>query len=153
MDCILANWDVGSRGNVGIIKEEGRKSAFRIDVGGSLLFRALGQKRLYDNIPTEHNSFFNPTNKGYKLFSNLKRNQVIHMFDLIEKLDLNKFITLKTSLSEMVNHWNLPHKDKKMAIKVLESIDIVMKRHEYYIDNKPSIIQFLQSQVKFTRKI
>lgn len=86
VDCILANWDIGSRGNVGIITDGKKRTAFRIDVGGALLYRAMGAPRVFGVIPNEHESFFNISNKGYKLFKNLNTKQINIMFNVISKV-------------------------------------------------------------------
>ena len=57
IDCWLANWDVVGLeyDNIGCGDKKCSK-AFRVDVGGALLYRALGQPKgkLFNSIPTEH---------------------------------------------------------------------------------------------------
>ena len=60
--CLLANWDVVGLeyDNIGCADKKCSK-AFRVDVGGALLYRALGQPKgkLFDSIPTEHETLLN----------------------------------------------------------------------------------------------
>jgi hypothetical protein len=145
VDCILANWDIGSRGNVGIITDGRKKRTFRIDVGGALLYRAMGSPRVYGVVPNEHESFFNISNKGYKLFKNLNSKQVNIIFNIISKVPLEKFDLLYTKILENIN--KITQADFKKAEKVLKVIDIVKKRHQFYINNESLIKKFLESQI------
>ncbi len=146
VDCILANWDVGSRGNVGIISRN-KKRAFRIDVGGSLVFRAMGQKRQYPEVPNEHVNFFIPSNKGYKLFKNLNEKQVALMYKIVKKAKIDEFMTLKLKLQNTINDLHIPSADKKLALNILNIIDITQKRHEFYMKNQKNIEQFLLEKI------
>lgn len=149
VDCILANWDVGSRGNVGIITSENKKKAFRIDVGGSLLYRAMGQKRHYGNVPEEHQTFLVPSNKGYKLFSSLKRAQIKRMFDIISKVEVNDFSSIKdnlhncfTGISSLAKH------DLTKIIRIFEVIPIVHERHQFYMNHREQVMTFILGKLK-----
>jgi hypothetical protein len=149
VDCILSNWDVGSRGNVGIIvTEDGKKKAFRIDVGGALLYRALGQPRQYTNTPNEHQTFFNPSNKGYKLFSSLKKKQVSAMLESIERVGIDAFQTVRDRMTLILNESNIHKEDLKRAINVLHVLETVKARHMFYTDNTKSIKSFLLEKIK-----
>ena len=145
VDCILANWDIGSRGNVGIISDGRKKRAFRIDVGGSLLYRAMGAPRVFGVVPNEHESFFNISNKGYKLFKNLNTKQINIMFNVISKVTTERFDSLHTEFLENIN--KIPQEDFKKTQKILKVIDIVKKRHKFYINNETSIKKFLESKI------
>jgi hypothetical protein len=146
VDCILANWDVGSRGNVGIVYNNSKKEAFRIDVGGALLFRALGAKRNFTNVPNEHLQFFQFHNKGYKLFNNITKEQIDKCYKVIERVNLEKIDKQGKLLQNVVE--TLPDKkDIDKATKVLSVLDTVKDRHEYYINNKPAIVKFLESKL------
>jgi hypothetical protein len=147
VDCILANWDVGSRGNVGIITIGSHKSAFRIDVGGALLFRALGQKRQFTEKPTEHDTFFSPTNKGYKLFKNITNTQIKKAFEIIDLVNPEVFSKLQTAISKQLSTKITSAADRKKAISVLDSLEVVKKRHEYYTLNRDSIKTSLAARV------
>lgn len=143
VDCIMANWDVGSRGNVGIITNKNTKKAFRIDVGGSLIFRAMGQKRNFVNTPNEHVNFFVPSNKGHKLFKNLTPVQIHEMFNIITKVDPSIFGILKNKMEKLINDLDIPDSDKKLSNSIINSINTVKKRHDYYINNRKNIETFL----------
>jgi hypothetical protein len=145
VDCILANWDIGSRGNVGIIDNNGKKYAFRIDVGGALLYRAMGAPRVYSIIPNEHENFFILSNKGYKLFKNLNSKQISVMFNILSKVNIENFDKLHDDILEDIK--NIPQIDFKKAEKVLKVIEIVKKRHLYYLKNKSSVKSFLKSKI------
>jgi hypothetical protein len=133
VDCILANWDVGSRGNVGIItdKKTNKKQAFRIDVGGSLLYRAMGQPRNFTPVPTEHTTFFQPSNKGHKLFINMTKSQIPVIMKPIRAIPETSpiFDNLEANLSQVFASY-------PKALKIIKTaIPIVKKRHEYYFSN------------------
>lgn len=145
VDCILANWDIGSRGNVGVIKTDRKKIAFRIDVGGALLYRALGAPRVYNSIPNEHEAFFVPSNKGYKLFKNLNKKQIDVMYDIISRATPEKFDKLHEDILQNINQ--IPAEDFKKSEKVLKVLDKVKERQQYYINNSNSIKKYLQSKV------
>ncbi len=145
VDCILANWDVGSRGNVGIIGNR-RKKAFRIDVGGSLMFRAMGQRREFKNIPNEHDNFFIQTNKGYKLFKSLTEKQIDKMFTILEIVDKSVFDNIKNQIEQNINF--IDKQDLVLANKILKCMDIVKARHNFYIKNKNKIQKFLNDKVQ-----
>lgn len=138
VDCIVANWDIGSRGNVGIINSPNGKKAFRIDVGGSLLFRAMGNKRSYGDIPTEHINFFKSENKGYKLFKNINIKQVDQVYEVIEKANLDKLTRIEKNFLDIFPE----NKDF-----ITNCITTVRKRHNYYISNKPTVVKFLKSKI------
>lgn len=146
VDCILANWDIGSRGNVGIITKRRRKIAFRIDVGGALLYRAMGAPRSYTNIPNEHEQFFMHSNKGYKLFKNLNEKQINIMFDIISKVSIDDFDKLHDSIIYSLE--KIPIIDFKKASKILKVVEIIKKRHLYYLNNKSKIELFLKSKIQ-----
>lgn len=141
VDCILANWDVGARGNVGVVNKGTNKYAFRIDVGGAICLRALGARREYNSIPTEHDTFFNPSNKGYKLFKNLTKSQVNKMFIILENANLDKLEEIKNRIEEFLSF--LPISDKNAAYSILNSIQTIYERHLYYIKNKDYIKEYL----------
>lgn len=145
VDCILANWDVGSRGNVGIIGNR-RKKAFRIDVGGSLMFRAMGQRRDFKNIPNEHENFFIQSNKGYKLFKSLTEKQIDKMFAILETVDKSIFDAIKKQIEQHID--NIEKQDLVLAKKILKCMDTVEARHNFYVKNKTKIQKFLNDKVQ-----
>lgn len=147
VDCILSNWDVGIRGNIGIITNKNEKKAFRIDVGGALLYRALGEERHYNETPTEHETFFISYNNGYRLFKSLHNNQIAKMYTILENVEDVNFIKLKKKLIDQLQIIS-DKNDLNKAIIILNIIDIVIKRHNYYINNKNNIQTFLMSKVK-----
>lgn len=150
VDCILANWDIGSRGNVGILEDKKGKKAFRIDVGGSLAMRAMGQRRAFGTIPNEHEQFFQPSNKGYKLFKNVKTHQINDMFKMLENADMTNLDRIKQNLEEELNKLN--DTDRRLAKNILDMIEVVKQRHQYYIDNKRIISSYLKQKVLQHRK-
>jgi len=70
--CLLANWDVVGLeyDNIGCADKKCSK-AFRVDVGGALLYRALGQPKgkLFNSIPTEHKTLFTIPLHNHKIAS------------------------------------------------------------------------------------
>lgn len=149
VDCILANWDVGSRGNVGIVTAKRKKTAFRIDVGGGLMFRAMGERRKFTNIPTEHENFFIQSNKGYKLFKNLNKKQIERMFQIINKVEPGIFDKLKLKFQTIIDN-NVDKSDVTKAKNIVNCIDIVKKRHDFYVKNKNKVEQFLINKVSIS---
>ena len=147
VDCILANWDVGEIGNVGIIKTATGRKAFRIDVGGSLLYRALGQAREYRACPTEHETFFKPNYVSYKLFKNIRKKQIPQMFNIISKVDLYIFDMIYDVIKKALTKSISSQIDLKRALKVLKSLDVVKARHLFYISESPYVKEFILTKV------
>lgn len=78
MDAWLANWDVAGLGFDNILKDKDGK-AVRIDVGGSLLYRAMGEdKKGFGNTVPEVDSLLNPSmnDKASALFKGITKAQM-----------------------------------------------------------------------------
>lgn len=88
IDVWLANWDVYglSRDNIGCINNN-CKTATRIDLGGSLLYRARGEPKYgaFSSLPTEIDVFtsISSDNTAYYIFRHLKKE---HLLKGIKKL-------------------------------------------------------------------
>lgn len=148
VDCILANWDVGSRGNVGIVLSRKTKKAFRIDVGGGILYRALGAPRTeFGPIPSEHKQFFIPSNKGYKLFKKLTKTQLKDMYNILKKVQDSHFDTIISNIKKELSILNIPKDDIVRVKKVLSAISIIKQRHDWYLENESQVVSFLESKV------
>lgn len=150
VDCILANWDVGAPGNIAITYAV-NKAAYRMDVGGAILYRARGAPRdCFSEIPREHETFFSPKNISYRLFKSLSPQDVDDMFDVINAPQFpGDFDAVIKMLKMDVNTQIKDEDDVHMAIKNLdESIDIIKKRHIWYIGNTNEVETFLFSKVR-----
>lgn len=140
VDCILANWDVAADGNIGVVTKENKRIAFRLDVGGSLKFRALGAPRAYQANPIEHISMLMPENISSTLFVSITKKQVNDMFTILSNADLSKLNGLKRNmLKEMKKLGLLTSMDIEILKNVFDTMPILKKRHIYYLKHKQQI--------------
>lgn len=137
VDCIVANWDVCQTGNIGVLD---KSHAIRIDVGGSLMFRAQGKARDFSEIPNEHMTFLTKDRKmvSNRIFRRMTKPNILSSFDCIEFIDPKSFARLKTRFYEQVRF--LKGDEYAQASYAIESIDVVKKRHLFYICNKSRVI-------------
>lgn len=145
VDCILANWDVGADGNVGVIHDGRKKYALRLDVGGALKFRALGALRNFATVPTEHYTMLSPQNVSYHLFKKIKPIQIQRMYELLHSADMAKLSSIKRRLLYAL-HGSLLLTDTEMlrVRKLFTTFPIIKKRYAYYIENKRMVINSIQ---------
>jgi len=144
-DCILANWDVGNKGNVGFLNlEENHKKIIRTDVGGALAYRARGEFKL---------SFFNNSEPKEHIFL-LQQPFVKKCFSLIDKNNLETLLytninitneKLNGLLNTEKNELKLPPQYQNFIKKIIER---VKERCNYYIKNKAIIINQIISALK-----
>ena len=136
VDAVMANWDVGQKGNIVVQKK--KKKVVRLDVGGALLYRALGGPRDYSAIPNEHVQFFLPNNISSSLFQHMREDQIRPAFALLKKAKLNLLRSFSAAFNREMRD-RLPIGDYKRAIRVLRSLPILQKRVEYYLKNEEAI--------------
>ncbi len=79
-DVLFANWDVvGSEDTLDNIRITPDGKVWRVDLGGSLLYRAMGGKKedMFSEIPTEHITFKDPkTENTYDVFKNVTTDDI-----------------------------------------------------------------------------
>ena len=151
VDCILANWDVAADGNIGVVKQNRKKIAFRLDVGGALKYRALGAPRTsYEAVPMEHSSMLSPQNISSKLFTKMKSQQVEAMFSILQHADLSKLQVIKKYIINGMNKLAVLSSDDMQRVNaVFDTLSILKKRHSYYVKNKTLVMQtILSAQTK-----
>jgi hypothetical protein len=145
VDCILANWDVAADGNIGVVKQNRKKIAFRLDVGGALKYRALGAPRTsYQAVPMEHSSMLSPQNISSKLFTKINSQQVDDMFSILQHADLSKLQVIKKYIISGMKRLAVLSSDDMRRVKaVFDTLPIMKKRHSYYIKNKTVVMQMI----------
>lgn len=143
VDCIMANWDVGQTGNIGIRDD---KLAIRVDVGGSLKYRAKGDVRNYVGIPDEHLTFLKNDKKkvSNRLFRNMSKYRREAVYDCIQRVKLDEFDELRDSFETQLRF--LKGEEAVQARRVVEVIDITRLRHQYYVKNRSEIMRILEHQ-------
>jgi hypothetical protein len=138
-DCILANWDVGNKGNVGFLNlEENGKKIIRTDVGGALAYRARGEFKL---------SFFNNSEPKEHIFL-LQQPFVKKCFKSIS-INYDNLVTLlysniKPIEYELIQTYinSLPPQYQNFITKI---VDRVKERCNYYIKYQADIINQILS--------
>eukprot|EP00899_Mesostigma_viride_P018691 jgi/Mesvir1/26823/Mv20582-RA.1 len=159
VDCILANWDVQIRGNAGIFRgaragksrKPGRKRVFRMDVGGSLLYRAMGGPKgaNFGPIPVEHDSFFNFSRNKKTILTAMKSYHIPRMFKILESARIEKLWQLWKRFDKAIDEHVSDDKDADMARAVIETaIGRVVERHQFYLTNKQAVTQALRSRAR-----
>lgn len=142
VDCILANWDVGRRGNIGVVStgnEVGR--AMRIDVGGALLYRARGESKNLTGIPREHKTLMLETNVSSKLFRFCRPGQIPDMFKALGSSSCAKRIrVIAKDLTADIHASQMQDEFKKMCNEVLLTVvHLVIARHAYYMQHRKAV--------------
>eukprot|EP00899_Mesostigma_viride_P007307 jgi/Mesvir1/16578/Mv10114-RA.1 len=159
VDCILANWDVQIRGNAGIYRgaragktrKPGRKRVFRMDVGGSLLYRAMGGPKgaNFGPIPGEHNSFFDFSRNKKTILTAMKSYHIPRMFKILESARVETLWALWKRFDEAIDEHVSDAADAEMARAVVDTaIARVVERHQFYIANKQAVAEGLRSRAR-----
>ena len=145
VDCIMCNWDAYGECNTLIIDEK----TFRVDVGGCLNYRAMGDER--ESIKTninEHESIpiYNP--KVFK-FDDEIINCNIKLIDTAHE-KFNDFRTnVMKKFTNMITNMKLPLGSASDYITFIEnSIDSIRKRLLFYTNNGRAILNMTQIPVK-----
>jgi hypothetical protein len=156
VDCILSNWDVYNKGNIGI--GIGTGTVIRTDVGGSLLCRALGEYKIdfKSREPKDHLIFLKQKTFLENLVDSIDAAKIKKMVDQIqlkikgksksesESEKEKKLNTLldeaKRPLLEIINKILPTNLRKKYIDFIEEIIEIVKFRHKYYINNIKDIL-------------
>lgn len=138
VDCIVSNWDVGNNGNIVISGD----NIVRIDVGGSLAYRGLGDFKLEffrDKECKEHITFLtDPKNNSRVLFSAcfklITDPRVI--YSKINERDLNKLIEQLQPIRQLFNN--------DILLELFDkTVDVVCERHNYYLNNQETVVEGL----------
>ena len=135
IDCIMCNWDAYVNGNCLIIDDpSGLTKTFRVDVGGCLKYRAMGEDRfgfVKGKVPSDHETILRHT--GMKLIEeNIKSNMDIIANSSSKFADFK--ITAMLHFGKIINMMNM---DKSLIEKyttfVNDTIDIIGYRLGYYL--------------------
>jgi len=142
VDCVLANWDVGARGNVGIMKTPYGLSAIRVDVGGCMLYRAMGAPRghAFGVVPTEHKTFF-WNQVSTKLFANMTSAQVTDMARMIDRIKPTAFDRfVKRLRNDIDSRLDMGKGDRATANAIVEkAYTVVKQRHIFYLSHMKEV--------------
>ena len=153
VDCVMANWDVYNNDNIGVLARGG---VIRTDVGGSLLFRGLGDEHMQFRpgvTPNEHATISNQTSFAQLLKRATKhKNQIApRMRALMEGVDsgleegVHRVVErVYTDLVKPIKQTAL--RDRYMAM--LSNIaDTVVYRHRYYMSHMDEVIESVTKRV------
>ena len=154
VDAILANWDIASTGNVGILskniidrksgRQKNKRHGFRVDVGGSLLFRALGAPRRFLVEPTEHQTFFHPDNISSHFFRSLTCSDLDLVYSYVDGARIDTIPEILRGLKSEISK-TMTKRDKERAFSVLnEAARGVQMRHQYYVQNRDTVLTVLK---------
>lgn len=159
VDCVMANWDVGSVGNVGVVRDRGKADtgawrAFRIDVGGSLLYRALGRPRDFARVPVEHDTFFDPTAKSRRLFGALRADQLGAAYDVLAAVPPRRFALARDWLARALRRRIPDADDARAAAAVVDrAMDALVARHDFYLRGRRAVLASLRARTAQEKKI
>ena len=146
VDCVMANWDVGWKGNTVVHKRTGK--AVRLDVGGALLYRALGGPRKFSKVPREHLTFFDPDNVSARLFSTIRPDQIKEAFRFLRRADLTQLDQIKAQILNEYKEY-LSEKDLRKAKEVIRAaLPIVKARTKYYLTHSKEIQDEMESEIE-----
>jgi hypothetical protein len=165
VDCIMSNWDVYNNNNIGI-KEN--KEVIRTDVGGALAYRGVGDFKVsffnnYTNLQ-DHKTFFTDTrNKSGDilrgLYNSLLETEKKEFGDIIYKKVYEvitiEFITIEFIKQKLIE---IKTEELKTYLDVFKNpeyedyinqiIELVVKRHNWYIQNKTQVIEAILVEIK-----
>lgn len=145
VDCIMANWDVGETGNILLADWENNNSsvAGRVDVGGCLMYRAMGEPRDFMSmeVPNEHQTFFGPWAISKWLFSDMNPMKLQNSLNGIQSIDVTILYDAKKWLSLLLYNEQIPMRDQLLAQTVLYCVNTIEKRHRWYVSNTLNIGQ------------
>ena len=137
VDCIMCNWDAYTDCNCLVLND----ATFRVDVGGCLQYRAMGEERVsFDNIPDDHESIlaynaqyitFDPESIGHNM--------------LLVKTAFSNFGEFQTNVisdfSKLISKMLFTDEQKtKFNAFIAKSIRVIKQRLEYYRDNGDTIL-------------
>lgn len=97
MDALLANWDVVGEGYDNIVTDGSK--IFRIDVGGTLDFRAQGAKKPFGSVVDELSSLIDPSinPQSAKVFSSMTPSEMISSIKKVTSISDDEIIKLLKS--------------------------------------------------------
>jgi hypothetical protein len=149
VDCIVSNWDVCQNDNLGVFNGK----LIRTDIGGALVFRALGSIKidfLLSSVPNDHVTMTQSNDivkRWISWYIYLEGYNKVKegLFKTIEKADIKllkkdkRLVMLKKDLVSMkINDCVLAFID--------QIIDRVIVRHKFYIDNKEQVFRDVLQQ-------
>jgi hypothetical protein len=139
VDCIMANWDLAEYGNIALIDNS---SYVRMDLGGTMMYRAQGGKRNFEkinNINDKNLEFMTYTTKSlklpiYEIYKNLTGPDIDNAFAKI-----NIVIDWNTFKNNFINDVKKLTIDENIIENIIKTIEIVRSRHDFYILNSTEI--------------
>ena len=134
VDCILANWDVGKEGNIACVDVKGQLKVARIDMGGCLMYRAMGAPRDFLNAvePNEHVTFLQEGMVSQWLFEGVHWSDAL---GVLKRARLDKLDAIVAVLADVLQEGGVPVRDQLLAQTVLSCVDTVRERHRWYMEN------------------
>lgn len=127
-DVILANWDVvGTNYDLDNIRVTPDGQVWRVDIGGSLLYRALGAEKgkAFSETPTEQDTFRSISSSASKVFKDIKDKDIkerikeeAKKYVVNDKISYIKFLReLKETIFNEDNE--LSNEEKQKTYKIL----------------------------------
>ena len=143
VDCLLLNWDAHSSNNT-VITDTGE--AIRIDVGGSLLYKAQGERKTGDlNRPTEHwaryKSYIQDKSSTGNIIHQMTKQETIEAYNKLLQVSDDDIKNVGQMYINKLNHLhsmkiiNLRELNE-MVLTIENSCAVVIKRLNYYKNNK-----------------
>jgi len=156
VDCIMANWDLAERGNIAKINDR----YMRMDLGGTMAYRAQGEKKndYFEKSPSEHITYFVRNNPIYEIYKNLDSKMIDKSYEIIKNVNKenwkefkdNFLNTLKKNLKNNLIYKNDDQLSYEQYIEHL--LQIVMIRHDFYLQNYECIIASIKQQQQQLKK-
>jgi hypothetical protein len=166
MNCIMANWDIYVAGNMYYVNKNSNNTNktmndYRInflDVGGSMIYRAMGATKdsfINNSEPNEHITLIQYNKQLFNKYDLIKLLE--DSYDYLNKLSsldtiknkitkfINNILNIFTNFIYKTNFTNLSKKEKNKIIKDCENIletnkTHLIRRYKWYLDNKNKVL-------------
>lgn len=147
VDCILSNWDTYNNNNIGLLNDK----SIRTDVGGALAYRGIGDFKLsfFNHVdPREHITFIKENHNIRSLFQKIiqlnQPNVNTQTFEFMYEI-LDNF---KSNILDLVNNPKIAMFMPYYGDFIDKILNTVIKRHDYYVNNKTIIINQITDTLK-----
>jgi hypothetical protein len=161
VDCIMSNWDIYNNNNIGILDNN---KVVRTDVGGALAYRGIGDIKVsffnnYTDIK-DHITFFTDTRNNAGKYLNVIYNKLNNKLNKLKEEEIGNIIYAKAKSIKNINteyiYNKVVNQDTVLSLfqnseyqqYIYNIIDIVVKRHNWYISNQTSVIQSFMESIK-----
>ena len=147
VDCIMANWDIVASDNSFITKKNNNNKSLlndritRLDVGGSMFFRAMGDFKLSfinNEPPIEHDTLISKNTTVYSKILNLLPISTKYIKEIYELEKFNKIDEVRYDLLSKMRELFDKDIDNMANIYILVNTNIIQlkRRWVWYLVNK-----------------